>query len=131
MSYIMGCHLPQQLAHSAGLEQELTRLVQQSKIQCYRDFPKCCGQILSKASEYMCCRVGSLVWVQDVQVAEPEHMLAAGLWEDIALPALKKVCSLFTVACPCMWASCELVFATHVLCQLLNPDTTLTTAIFL
>ncbi|DBA72580.1 TPA: hypothetical protein ACH3X2_010333 [Trebouxia sp. C0005] len=26
----------------------------------------------------------------DVQVAEPEHMLAAGLWEDIALPALKK-----------------------------------------
>jgi len=29
-----------------------------------------------------------------VQVAEPEHMLAAGLWEDIALPALKKVCSL-------------------------------------
>jgi len=32
--------------------------------------------------------------VQDVQVAEPEHMLAAGLWEDIALPALKKVCSL-------------------------------------
>jgi len=33
--------------------------------------------------------------VQDVaEVAAPEHMLAAGLWEDIALPALKKVCSL-------------------------------------
>lgn len=29
--------------------------------------------------------------LQDVPVAEPEYMLAAGLWEDVALPALKKV----------------------------------------
>ncbi|DBA82604.1 hypothetical protein WJX77_003635 [Trebouxia sp. C0004] len=33
----------------------------------------------------------SMIDLVDVaEVAEPEHMLAAGLWEDIALPALKK-----------------------------------------
>ena len=29
--------------------------------------------------------------LQDESVVEPEHMLSRGLWEDIALPALKKV----------------------------------------
>ena len=33
----------------------------------------------------------SLLVMQDLPVVEPEHMLSAGLWEDIALPALKKV----------------------------------------
>ena len=28
---------------------------------------------------------------QEDAVVEPEHMLSRGLWEDIALPALKKV----------------------------------------
>lgn len=37
--------------------------------------------------------------VQDAPMAEPEYMLSAGLWEDIALPALKKVSQTAAVSC--------------------------------
>ena len=39
-----------------------------------------------------------VVALQDEAVAEPEHMLSTGLWEDIALPALKTV-SLLPLLC--------------------------------
>lgn len=39
-----------------------------------------------------------MVVLQDEAVVEPEHMLSTGLWEDIALPALKKV-SLLAIVC--------------------------------
>ena len=41
------------------------------------------------------------VHVQDLPVVEPEHMLSAGLWEDIALPALKKASTLPLFFCFC------------------------------
>lgn len=58
--------------------------------------------------------------LQDVPVAEPEHMLAAGLWEDVALPALKKVSllarllSVIEQGLPC-FASQALLVAAHAL----------------
>ena len=37
------------------------------------------------------CWLDGAASAQDLPMAEPAHMLAAGLWEDVALPALKKV----------------------------------------
>ena len=41
----------------------------------------------------------SLCLLQDEPMVEPEHMLSTRLWEDIALPALKKVRLLDMHAC--------------------------------
>ena len=44
---------------------------------------------------------------QDDAIVEPEHMLSKGLWEDIALPALKKVGVLKLCTARCRNVTCR------------------------